>query len=490
MTRRTFDLAPYRTDISGFAEAALGIVPHPGQRRIFELVEARDTSAPWRARYADIVVTAGNRAGKTTALAIIVLWHLVYRIGLRPPEDATPEAMLRWLSLPYRWYHVSYESKVAHLLFDEAEKIMRGVHPAQRRGCPLTKAYGPIIDFDDRYLGDYPYARVNRLFGGAELHIRHTDERARSLLGVDMHGISFDEAGFEMHLRDVRNEVLHLRRLSTGGPIIWIGTPSTGFGQFYDLVRELEASPTAAVTTLSTRENIGYGIDPEVFESLLTEIPPHLVPQNIDGQFVAEPEAYFEPSSVHDAFRESAAAPCAGHTDRYVVGLDPALIADDAVISVVRRCPDTRRLTLVHCQVMRGEKSLLSVVDATTRAYERAYAIDRAATLVLDATALGGRAFSESFQHIPSRVPYEMTTAAKKREVLASLRVVLDERRLIIPPEIEVREELRSQLRGYKLDDRKIRTDMVISLALAVWYFERGGVMRRIGRSAFDYFAT
>jgi hypothetical protein len=471
MKRKLLDLAPYRSDLEGFSRDILGIVPNPGQVRIFQAVQERASSVDHtepncdHPRYLDVVISAGNRAGKTTALAVIVLWHALYKKGLTLPAELSDEFIEQWMSAPYQWYHVSYEGKVAAVLHGEIRKILRGDHPGQRSGCPLTKAFGEIAEVDRLYESAYPYVRISPVFGGAEIHFRHTDERARALLGLNMHGISFDEVGFERYLSDVRHQVLHLRRLSTGGPIIWIGTPSLGFGDFYDLFREAESDGRLKIALrLSTRDNIGYGIDDRVFEDLVRSTPEYLRPQNIDGEFVADIGAYFEASSITRLASERAEIP---DDARYVVGLDPAIEADDAVICVAAFTRD--EIVIVDGTLLTGKKTVPQIVAATTEYWLR-YGRP---PVVVDATGLGGKMFRNELRHFGRLQPFDFAGRQKKKlDALANLRAAIDNAKLrlskAVPPLFA--DETIRQLARYRLDDAKLRQDIVMTLAMIVWF--------------------
>jgi hypothetical protein len=114
--------------------------------------------------------------------------------------------------------------------------LLGGNHPAQKgRGCAIIKELGKVIDTQKRYRGEYAWVKFNPVVGGASIHFRTTQDRAKALLGKDMNGISFDEAAFEPHLLMIYQEVLNLRRLSTGGPLHFIGTPSEGINDYAEL---------------------------------------------------------------------------------------------------------------------------------------------------------------------------------------------------------------------------------------------------------------
>ena len=207
------DLARGRNDIAFFAERWLGVRGNPGQVRWWEACAERDDTN-YRPRYITTVVSAGNRAGKTLAMAVVCLHHALYKLGLASPEASDPQSYKRWSDTPYEWYHVGIQQETAELVFREIETLLGGSHPAQKgRGCAIIKELGKVIDTQKRYRGEYAWVKFNPVVGGASIHFRTTQDRAKALLGKDMNGISFDEAAFEPHLLMIYQEVLNLRRL-------------------------------------------------------------------------------------------------------------------------------------------------------------------------------------------------------------------------------------------------------------------------------------
>jgi len=106
-----------RWDPIRFAWIFLGVRLHPGQKRMMEAYIKR-TDSRWRAFYYWIMVAAGNRAGKTLALSVIILHSCVYRIGLEPPKAGASQAELqRFGALPYHWWHFAVEQAPAEQVF-------------------------------------------------------------------------------------------------------------------------------------------------------------------------------------------------------------------------------------------------------------------------------------------------------------------------------------------------------------------------------------
>ena len=142
------DLARGRSDVEFFASRWLGINGNPGQVRWWEACAERADDG-YRPRYLTTVVSAGNRAGKTLAMAVVCLHHALYKLGVRPPTQGDQRDALRWINDPYEWYHVGIQQETAELVHREISMILQGAHPAQKgRGCPLTSEFGKVADFE------------------------------------------------------------------------------------------------------------------------------------------------------------------------------------------------------------------------------------------------------------------------------------------------------------------------------------------------------
>lgn len=484
------DLARGRADIGFFSKRFLGIELHPGQMRF---AVAATMLVGYRLAFLDIALSSGNRAGKTLVLAIVVLHHTFYKLGIQPAETGEVQDTVRYANAPYHWYHVSYEGKVANILYGELVKILAGSHPAQRgAGCPLIDQIGPIVEWDRKELGEYPWVKISMTFGGGEIHFRHTNEKAKALLGLDMNGISFDEAAFEIYLHDVRQEVLHLRRLATGGPIYWISTGTEGYNAFADLWEEGNPEnphrhPRRLSLRMSTRDNIGYGIDQESFDDLVATMDEHLIPQNIDGYFIEAREAYFNAKSVEAIFDPELPeeqVPIKGH--RYIQGVDPG-IAHDATWAMV--LDHTPRPILGVRAIKRGGRQALPAVVNMVREGHMLYSADGAqATTIIDETGMGGKMYRQEFSIIRPLRTYDFAgTKAKKLNLLANLKAVIDRGDIRLPRNGAYWPQVRRQLLGYKLDDKKIEQDAVMTLAMAVFHATRNSVSP-LNDPTFSYF--
>ena len=487
------DLARGRNDITFFAERWLGVRGNPGQVRWWEACAERDDTG-YRPRYITTVVSAGNRAGKTLAMAVVCLHHALYKLGLASPDASDPQSYKRWSDTPYEWYHVGIQQETAELVFREIETLLGGSHPAQKgRGCAIIKELGKVIDTQKRYRGEYAWVKFNPVVGGASIHFRTTQDRAKALLGKDMNGISFDEAAFEPHLLMIYQEVLNLRRLSTGGPLHFIGTPSEGINDYAELWEKGNLENPARDEKfisfrLSTRDNIGYGLTQENFDDVVRQQADYLIPQNIDGYFIEARDAFFWSQSVLALYKvlEDDVKPVRNH--RYIQGVDPG-ISHDATWAITLDLTERNKIRGVRIRKRGGKQSISAVVNMVREGH-LLYSQDGAfCTTIVDSTGLGGRLFQQEFSMIRPLRGFDFGgTKAKKVELLNDLKAVIDKGQLELPMGGPW-DELRRQLLIYKLDDKKLEQDAVMALAIAVRHALRNPE-KGVENPSFTYFGA
>ena len=489
-------LSECRWDIERFSLDLLGVDPHPGQKRFFKAVLAR-TPDLWKPAYLTIFVSAGNRAGKTLGLAIAILHSVIYKLGTPPPEATSRSSLERWFKQGYEWYHFAIQQETSEIVWEEIVKLLSGTHEAQRRGtCPLVDNLGSeVAVMDKKYHGDYRWIVLNPALGGGQIHFRTTGEKALGGLGKDMNGISYDECAFDQNLEFVFNEVLNMRRLSTSGQLILISTPTEGITQFADLWAtgdpdSPDRTPHRYAMRMSTRDNIGYGIDAEMFQRVLAQVPPELVPQNIDGFFIEGREQYLATSSIERAFREDLPTEQpAVPTHRYVQGVDPALTYD-STWSIVLDVSDPQRMVGVSARMKSGRQTADGLVAL---AYNQHNAYNKLSDRIscstgIDSTGFGGKVFRSMLGGISPLLSVEFGgRRTAKLRLLSNLKSALDDGRLVFPRS-GIWLVLRRQLLGYKLNDRKLATDAVMALAVALHV-----ASRMVGNNdvtpIFDYFS-
>jgi hypothetical protein len=470
-------------EFRSFCRSALGIDIHVGQVAFAATVLRRHPVTPFTAKYLTLMLSSGNRAGKTALLAMLIIFCCLRKLN-RPIPTNEHEAE-RWLKLEYHWYHFGIQQEVADLVFNDMVRIMGGTHEGQGdRGCPLTADGRQIAEWDRKEYGDYRWVRFSPEVGGAEVHFRTTGEKALGSLGKDMLGISFDEAGIERNLDFLIKEVFGMRRLGTGGQLIMVSTPSEDLGFAFadnwekgDPARHTRL-PSWSSMRMSTRDNVGYGITKDMFDRLTADMDDRTIRQNIEGEFLQAKAAYFNGVNVEAVFIHNLPerAP-ATENGVYLQGVDPAKSADSAwaiTLRIAENADDPNRpyLVGVRAEERAGQKSTESVLGMVSdghHAYNRE-ALSSTCYTATDATGFGGKMFREALDvEVPNVTNVEFGgTIQKKRKLLGDLRTLIDEGRLILP-RTGIWLKVRRQLLGYKEQDRGIEQDAVMALVCAVY---------------------
>jgi hypothetical protein len=490
MTEFAQDMLRARWDVEFFCVRFLGFQPHPGQIRLFDIYIKRDPSR-WMARYLTVCAAAGNRAGKTLGLAVVVFHATLFKMGRKPPNPLDDRAVRQWARQAFEWYHFGVHGEVSELVYYEIVRLLSGTHEAQKNGCPLADMLGPdIADWSRKYRGEYLMIVLHDELGGGVIHFRTTGERAIGSLGKDMDGLSVDEAAFEPHFDFVFNEVLHFRRMSTGGQMFLIGTMTEGLTDFSD--KWTEGDPTNPLRKtdtmslrISTRENIGFGIDQEMFDRMIADYPPYLIPQNIDGFAIESRSSYFGSQTADGAFHvDLPETQPAKRGHRYAHGVDPAMTYDSTWGVVL----DATAHPTVGVAIDRkeGRQTSLSVTALATNQHNAYDTVSSQCMTGVDATGLGGKMYRDQLPFNARMVEFGGTKGVKLR-MLAALKQALEKGDLILPRH-GLWLVLRKQLLAYKLDDRKIEQDAVMALAVA-WYMTRYASGPTAQNVPFDFFA-
>jgi hypothetical protein len=480
-----------------FVRDRLGINIHIGQMAFAALALSRDPVSPSASQFLTLMLASGNRAGKTSLIALIIVFCCLEKTNRPRPSPSDPSSAVRWLNTEYHWYHFGISQEVADLVFNDIVRILSGNHEGQAdRECPLTVA-GPVAEWDVKEYGDYRWVRFLPEWGGAHVHFRTTGEKALGSLGKDMHGVSFDEAGIERNLPFLVREVFNLRRLGTGGQLIMVSTPSEDLGsdfadhwEFGDLENEKRLRNWRSMR-MSTRDNVGYGISQEMFDRLVSDMDERTIRQNIDGEFLQSSAAYFNGANVEECFDYNLpefSQPRKNGT--YLQGVDPAKQHDSAwavVLAIVenRDDPMSPFLVGVSASVLRGQKSTDDVVNMVQSGYTTYNRRDIGSVCytATDATGFGGKMFREALDfNVPNVTNVEFGgTTQKKRMLLGDLRTMIDEGRLLLPRD-GAWAQVRKQLLNYKQDDRKIEQDAVMALVCAVHLMRRTPIGGSISR--------
>lgn len=453
-----------------FARDVLGVTLHEGQSEFGRAVLLRDRTGV-RPRYLTACLSSGNRAGKTLMLDVLLLHATLYKYGVKPPDPTDERDLMAHAKRRYTAYHFGISVDVSEIVAEDIRALMAGTHVAQSKGCPLTDEMGRSVWSMTGGRGNLHF-EWHPIVGGGTIDFRTTGEKAIGQLGRDMHVITYDECGFDVNLNFIVDEVLHMRRLSTGGQLILVSTPSEGFNPWHDQwikgdPGEPDRDPDRISLRMSTRDNVGSGLDAPTLDRMIAAMPSHLVPQNIDGHFIETDRGFFDSRAVDACF-------VAGMAERqepearglYVHGVDPAL-THDATWSIVLHVASGQPAVGVYARRLQGKQTVTTVAGMVRDIHAHYSEGSARCDTGLDSTGMGGKVFHDMVSDIKGVRQVEFGGRGhRKLMILTDLKGLIEQGRLRFPRQ-GIWIALRSQLLGYRLLDRHLSTDAVMALAVA-----------------------
>lgn len=472
-----------RWDIEAFARDILGVVFNPAQRRWAALIRPMENGWEWRLK--TVLHVAANQIGKTLGLAVIILWATWYKIGI-PIDDET-----KWYAASYQWFHVAPSQNQAYLTLHDIVRLIHGTHEAQTLPVRLPQGCIHEVKVEIYYDG-------LSFWNGAIVQFRTTEEKAKAILGRRAAGISIDEAAFEEFLKAIWNEVLMMRLVSTGGPIIGVSTPN-GINDWYEFVQgvvdEAGPQPVAEEGNLllggsamagqplpmwetedgwgllwsTVADNIGFGIAAEEAVRMERDLDPGTKEQQLRGAFLEPAGAFFVPAkNVVRMFQNRLpefTPPVTGHF--YVISWDPSFASDPCVGLVldVTHKPWLGVALRYYAKPLGDAAFLLEVFGLHALYNGGAMPVGRRekkpqAITVYDETSMGGAMLKQQLAGISPRRGINLAGPATKVNMLTNLRTAINTGMIQLPRAWS--QVLREHL-NYRLPDTKIRQDTVMA---------------------------
>ena len=452
-------------DFQVFVEEILGVKLNRAQRRIARVLLNRAERRKWS--FKELVVVAANQIGKTLIEACIILWACTYKIGV------DPEDMAAWARAPYLWIHLGPVQQQAYHAYKDAKMLIRGEHPAQGDRCKLPKGLIYEIKIENYYDGF-------EFFNGAQVMFRTGERKAEAVLGYRAAGISVDEAAFVDYLTEVKDTVLMLRLIASGGPILMFSTPN-GMNDFFDQADAIKANGDTVedmvwqwggsfLVWAVITDNLGYGLDQAEIDRMEEKLHESTREQQLRGAFLNPVDAFFVPQDdILKAFRANLpheVGPIPGHW--YAEFWDPSVASDPTACIVL----DVTRFPWQGVYLGHWERPLhvLGLIGEMIRVHgyyhghfdRNVMSVPSRAVMGFDATSMGGAVMRQLLTPVNPKRPINMAGApAKKVQALTNLRDRLTKGEIILPASWI---KARQQVVNYKLKDDKIQQDIVMAL--------------------------
>ena len=410
------------------------------------------------------VLVPGNRFGKSVVTAMKHIHRCVFRHGQPDWWDWTKR---------YETISVSVSADQAQIIFDEAKHLL---------STPQAK---PLV----KRIYATPFPRIV-FFNGAVMHCRSAHDDGKWIDGHEYRYVSIDEAGhLKNDLKKLINGVI-LMRMAGGGDLDLIGTPK-GYGDlFWYANRGIRGVPGYYTQRGSIYDNPFLSeSDIRTRDKLLASADPRLREQVLYGAFVSDEGMAFTSEQLEQAFQDGLPTHVsykAGH--RYVQAWDLARRTDWTV--GVTFDITHRPWTLVD--YVRLQKVPWETIYNTIRDRSAMYHVR---TPSIDATGPGGDVIEEELTKRGIYVNAVKTTnLAAKLNLINTLQTAMDEGRAVVGTRTildeagEVREipdleppggtwglirmppipEFVDEFGVYTIDDKKLQTDTVFAVALAI----------------------
>lgn len=471
-----------KKDIVFFAHAFLGLKLHPGQIRF--LREANGIVN---------ILVPGNRYGKTVLLAVRHIWHNFYKIGLSEGDDAS------WTKAGYQTACLGPFGEVLEVDFRIIKQIMTSSFVISREGEPIRTNDCRIAWFlvpeacrnSPPYFIQFKDNSSIRFFSGSE-------DKFGSVQGKKFGYGSYDEGGRSHHLEYELKSNLIPRFQEMAAPLDLASTPdqrSPSLIYHHEIFQKGMRREDGFVSFKgSARENVYL---PESYfrgiELSLGDDP--IKAQVIEGEFVFAGDTLYNAEDIDRSLTDELnGGERYTKGKRYVIATDTAIGEDEQVYSVLDAPPNFDidnpngpKLRLVRQVAFKGSSKSPQLAMQDYIDLWEAYDRQEAHPLgILETFSEGSvrwyydlpdnirrrtKAYGSALQPKNPVGKQVKGNGGKKVDMLIALRKVLAAGLLLLPSD---NKELIQQLKMYREDDKNLKTDRVISLALAVWMVLEG----------------
>lgn len=445
------------------------------------------------------VLRPGNQWGKTTVTAIKHIYEAMTKPKLLP-FNLDPSS---WLRTEYPTLNFGKTYEISKAVFYTMIDIINGDYlvydlATNQSHTNESKIAQAVVEIKENPL---PYIKW---WNNSLTLVRSYDDLGSAFKAKKLAYISGDEVGDIPDLILFMNTTLLPRLVFFRGNIDLVGTPQE-LGDYQEVVElAWRGGDNYYLMGGSMYEN--PHLDPARVKKIEDIADPDLRRRIIYGEFVESGQRYFPIIDIINACRgdsipENGYMEDPAPTGKYILSYDPAAADDNAAIGVIRY--DVTPYKLVFLKMFKGNAIPLPMqYEILIDIFKRYRDIKAKIRFIFDEGGLGGKNVKAYLKELngygfPGEGhPYADT----KADALARFKDVLErgrEVRIVNNQEVDMAtnwgslilpndRNLRLELEGYKLDDKKIRNDQVMMLAMAVWLIERLKP-RLLHKSALDF---
>ena len=459
-----------------FAKYFLGLNINPFQERaLLSLI-----------KYKQVILVCANQVGKTVSLAIAHLWFNFYKKGFSGDPAMIDKARYETLNLS----PISRQSKEAFRYIDE---ILHSNFSWEEDGIRrINKCrIGWFFDGRNENVGRIDFAN------NSSLHCLSTAEDMGSgMAGKQFAFIPYDECVQSHHLEEELGARIFSRTAKYSGPVVLTSTPDDlGKSQqywyhLYTTAKREQADGIEGNWHLVEGvydENIFIPLEKrDEFKERLKKLDPIKYRQVILGEFLSSADRMFTAEMIEGMWGIKTKPTLAIIDHEYVIITDWGVAdAGDETVMLVVDITDIENIEVVNSYSKQGGDPVELMAMLT---YLRLEYYD--ATLVMDVADMGGTIFKKmlsKFKPIsfgqgnkPDALFFfqlrlrNNLRPQKRGDLTNSDNNAISKLKTYYLPKLE------RQLAAYKIDDKRIKQDWVMVMAMLCWYIEKYKVQNKL----------
>ena len=480
-------LAAGEEDPVFFAEYFLGVHLNPFQiRALISLCKKKNPTEYLK----QFLWVTGNQVGKTVTIAIAHLWFNFYKKGF----DGDPELIER---ARYETLNISPISRQATEAFRYVVEILSSQFSWEENGKRFISKckIGWFLEGRNENLGRIDFANNSSLYC-----LSTAADQGSGLAGKQFALITYDECVQSHHLEEELGARIFSRTAKYSGWVILIATPDElGKSQqywyhLYTAAKRAEKGEEESDWYLIEGFYIENIFIPEAkrkeFIERLKKISPAKWLQVIEGKFLASVDRMFPPELIEGLWNTKLKETLPQPDGKYVEIIDWG-VADggDETVILIADITDLSNIEIVRAYAKQGGDPVELMAMASYLCMEY-----NDAPMVMDAAEMGGTIFKKMMSQFK---PISFGQG-NKQDALVYLQLRLRDniRKGLTKEERSANSGLRSyylpklekQLASYKLDDKKIKQDWVMVIAMLAWYIEKYVKVNKVKRFSLTSF--
>lgn len=460
-----------------FANYWLGIELNPFQERLMEMIRSCLYDGEYKPEdLVELLVDAGNRTGKTVALAIIQIYFCYYKIGIKYGEG--------YENFKYRTFDISPESRQAKECLKYIEDILEGrltwMVDGKRYSNNKTLKLKGFFEGKNENLGELRYTNHSITYAFST-----GSDMGAGFQGLPAAIVTYDECVLSHHLEDELDSNIYSRLGDYGKLMMLVSTPNEeGRSQqyFYHLISQADQKENNyKVVHGSYMENIFISEEKrQSHAKTLQDRDPVMARQILFGEFVTTGGAMFETQVIEHIWDRSlplTAIPVPDH--EYLIAADWGFAdkGDESVFLVFDLSAQPFYIVKAYSKQGGDPYEMMATLRLMSQDYNNA-------EIIMDTGAMGGTIMKKMMKDLKP-IEFDAAGGDLKTNALMFTQLMLtknrskqelkDGRVLETNPtygwlRAPYLSKMASQLSTYRTDDAKLKQDWVSALYMGCWY--------------------